>query len=562
MPTIPKLPPARALLERAVFLTQLLLSGATVLLLLVTLAVYPRAFIETEFFVGIVIIFVVTALAAAVPWSSTPRSLIAVLPCLDIAALCLMREAQPTLGASFLLVFPVIWMATHFGVRGAATSVLLSAAFIWGGTLAQGIAVNPADIPRLAVVPIVLAFVAATTHATTRRTTAQRDLLMQQAGLFEAALRRSRRQEQTLGEIFHAVDFGVVGFDASGKPNVVNRAQWEMLARFGMTPGRAIPDVLYADDRVSRIPEGDRPYMRALRGEAVDRDLVWVGEPGQARGALLVSARPVFDEAGDFDGGVLVSRDVTVEMRAIESRDDLVASVSHELRTPLTSILGYLELSLDDERLAPETRRMLTVASTNADRLLALVADLLAAASDSKDPLTLNRAPCQLAAIVDDGIESIRPLAAERDITFDVGELPSLTVDVDAFRIRQVVDNILSNAVKYNELSGRISVAITSNNGTAELRVTDTGRGMTDEEQKNLFDRFYRADSVRGSSVHGTGLGLSISRDIMRQHGGDLRLESVSGEGATAIATLPLATPALTTHELATPALATPPLAP
>ena len=153
--------------------------------------------------------------------------------------------------------------------------------------------------------------------------------------------------------------------------------------------------------------------------------------------------------------------------------------------------------------------------------------------------LSLAFAPCDLSTIVTDAVESLRPVAAEQEITFELGGLPPVELEGDALRLRQVVDNLLSNAIKYNVLSGRIAVSLNSTDATAELRVADTGRGMTDEEQKRLFDRFYRADSVRGSSVHGTGLGLSISRDIMRQHGGDLRLESTRGKGTTAIATLP-----------------------
>ena len=133
-------------------------------------------------------------------------------------------------------------------------------------------------------------------------------------------------------------------------------------------------------------------------------------------------------------------------------------------------------------------------------------------------------APCDLAQIVRDGIVSITPVASISHITFTAPELEQLVFDADAFRLRQVVDNILSNAVKYNVAYGRIDVTLTeSADGFAELRVHDTGRGMTDAEQAHLFDRFYRADSVRNSAVHGSGLGLSISRDIVRQHGGDLR---------------------------------------
>ena len=154
--------------------------------------------------------------------------------------------------------------------------------------------------------------------------------------------------------------------------------------------------------------------------------------------------------------------------------------------------------------------------------------------------LALRVAPCELSSIVTEAIESLTPLAAERRIDFQADTLPVVSLEADAFRLRQIVDNVLSNAIKYNVFAGTITVQIAATDAAVELRVTDTGRGMTTEEQLHLFDRFYRADSVRGSSVHGYGLGLSISRDIARQHGGDLRLESRAGRGATAIVTLPL----------------------
>jgi two-component system phosphate regulon sensor histidine kinase PhoR len=530
---------SRRRLGRSVFMTQLLLAGAMVLLVVMAEVAQPDMLADPVFFLGMVLIFLISGLAAVIPWDAVPKWVIATLPVLDIIGICMMRVSQPSLGVSYLLVFPVIWLATHFRLRGAVGGVVLSTVLIWAGAIFHNGVPDSSEIPRLAVVPIMLAFVSATTYATTRRAAAQKVLLTQQAGLFGSALRHSRRQEQTLDEIFNAVDFGVVAFDRAGAESVVNRAQREILARFGVPAGQSVPAVVYTEDRVTPFPDADRPFRRALNGESVDRVLVWLGEPGEARAAFLVSTRPITDENGAFDGGVMVSRDVTAELRAIQARDDLVASVSHELRTPLTSVLGYLELALDDDRLEPGTRSILGVASKNADRLLALVADLLTAASDAKGAMMLEFEPCDLSEIVADAIEAIRPVAAERDINFDIGALPPIVLDADAFRLRQVVDNLLSNAVKYNVQSGRIAVSLQATDASVELRVTDTGRGMTVDEQEKLFERFYRADSVRGSSVHGTGLGLSISRDIMRQHGGDLRLEIVPGHGACAIATLP-----------------------
>lgn len=531
--------PGQYRLDRSVFLSQLLVGSATLVLVAVSGVLDRSLFTNELFLAGILIVFAVTAVAAGVPWRHFDKNWVIVLPIVDLVGLVIAREGEPLLGTSFLLVFPVIWLSTHFGGRGAVGSVVLTSALLWTAAVLRAEPVSDTEIPRLAIVPVMLAFVATTTYLTTKRAAAQRVLLTQQSVLFEGALRRSRREERTLDEIFNTVDFGVVGFSREAEPNVINRAQREMFSRFGVKDGQLASIVVYHEDQVTPYVAEDRPFQRAMRGETVDGVTIWVGEQGQQQAAVLVSARPIHDDDDNYDGGVMVSRDVTTELRAIKARDDLVASVSHELRTPLTSIMGYLELSLDDDALDPSTRRMLEVASKNSDRLLALVADLLSTAAATKHELAITFAPCDLSVIVIDAIESLRPAAEQRDISFVLVALPTVRLQADAFRLRQVVDNLFSNAVKYNVAGGRIEVTLIDSVTQVELRVSDTGRGMTPGEQVNLFDRFYRADSVRGSSIHGTGLGLNISREICRQHGGELRLESASGKGTTAIATLP-----------------------
>jgi signal transduction histidine kinase len=529
----------RSRVERSVFLTQLLIGSAILLLVGVSGLLNGQLLTNELFLAGILLIFLTTAVAAGVPWRKLDKRWAMALPILDMIGLILAREGEPLLGTSFLLVFPVIWLSTHFGGRGAVGGVALASGMLWTAALLRVDSVTADEIPRLAVVPIMLVFVAASTYATTRRAAAQRVLLTQQSRMLEEAFRRSRHEQRTLDAIFNTIDFGVIGFDRESAPNLVNRAQREMFSRFGVKDGDLGSVPIYYEDQVTPFTDEDRPHRRAMRGETVDRTTLWVGEQGQQQAAVLVSAMPLLDENDNFDGAVMVVRDVTTQARAIKARDDLVASVSHELRTPLTSIMGYLELALDDAGLDGSTRRMLEVASSNSDRLLALVSDLLSTAADTKAHQALNRMPCDLSVIVTESIESLRPVATQRDITFVLTALPSVRISADAFRLRQVVDNLLSNAIKYNIQSGQITVSLVDSTSQIELRVADTGRGMTPGEQVHLFDRYYRADSVRGSSIHGTGLGLSISQGICRQHGGDLRLESAPGKGTTAIATLP-----------------------
>ncbi len=522
------------------FISQLLLTGATLLIVSIGAVAAPHLFSKPLLVAAIIVICVATALAAVVPWRNIAPGWVVLLPVADILAIGFGRQFEAGISASFLFVFPVIWMSAMFSKQGAVGSVALVTGVLWTAAVFDIVPGGITDLARLVLLPALLAFVAGATYLTAQRADAQQQLLTQQAKLIGSALRHSRRQERTLDEIFNTVDFGVVGFDRNARVSFVNQAQRDIHARFGAAGDGSGLEHVYQADGVTLYENDDRPDARALRGEMVDRVPVWVGAPGGEQAALLVSTRALFDESGRPDGGVIVSRDVTAELRAISSRDDLIDSVSHELRTPLTSILGYLELVRDDGGLEPHIRSMLDITSANADRLLAIVSGLLAAAGDSKQAFLLIQAPCDLSTVISSAVQSVRPLATRQGVTVHWQPRTLAPLHADALRLRQVLDNLLANAVKYNVPYGSITVSLQASQAGVEVRVTDTGRGISAEEQTGLFTRHYRADSVRGSSVHGTGLGLSISREIARQHGGELRLESRPGEGATLILTLPL----------------------
>ncbi len=213
--------------------------------------------------------------------------------------------------------------------------------------------------------------------------------------------------------------------------------------------------------------------------------------------------------------------------------------MSHELRTPLTSILGYLELALDDDGLGPDTHRMIDIAHRNSERLLSLVTDLLLAASDGDKTLPLTLVRCDVAEIAGYALEDQRAVADALGIEL-VSEITSPAVtNADPLRIRQVIDNLLSNAIKYNRPGGTVTLAVGFVANGIHVSVTDTGVGLTDEEQSQLFDKFYRTESARQSTVAGSGLGMGIVRDIVRQHGGELAVVSTPGEGSTFTMLLP-----------------------
>ena len=529
----------RSRFDRAVFQSQLLLAAALLVLLVAAYLFQPDSVLDIRFFGGIAAVFALTAVSALVPWSRFDRRLAALLPIVDILAVLAVREGNPNLGVGLLLVFPIIWLSSYYALPGALVGVLGSASLLWTSAAVSGVPLTVASLPGLLVLPITLTFVATATLATSSRTAAQRGLLRQQADLLEVALRRARRQEQTLDEVLNAVTFGVVAFDKDGRLAIVNRSHRTFQSQFGEPETAVEHSVIYKPDRTTPYEEHERPFHLAVLGERFDDTVVWLGAPGEHRIALSVSSRPLTAPDGTLDGGVLVSRNVTAEINAIQSRDDLVASVSHELRTPLTSILGYLELALDDESLDAATRSMLEVASSNADRLLALVADLLTAASEKDQQIVMSFSQCDLSEIVGQSIEAQRIAAGERSIDIVNSIVEPVPLRADGFRLRQVVDNLLSNAIKYNREGGKVDVAVTTHDDTVDLVVSDTGIGLSELEQQKLFDRYFRAEGVRQSTIHGSGLGLTISRDIVRRHGGDLTVRSTAGEGTAFTASIP-----------------------
>lgn len=520
--------------RRTMIVNQLLL--AAVLLLAAAVTVLAGDVRSTALLsAGFAVTFVATAAAVMAPWGQLPRASQAVVPALDFVAIGLLRESGDVGGLGLLWAFVAMWAAWSFGVVGTVVSVSVITVTYTALNLTSQ---SPASIGTALLFPLTVAVIAVVTLMMARRAEAQRALLQRQSKALQKALSRARRQEQLVAEVLDTVDFGVVRFDAEGADAVINETH-QSLQRLGDDLEVAV----FAADGISRIEPADHPLQRARRGETFDGELVWYAEPGAVqRRAIHATARRITDVSGQDLGGILVSRDATAEQLALRAREDLMASVSHELRTPLTSILGYLELALEDGDLKASTRRGLEVAERNAERLLALIGDILAesAASRIGIQLSIDPQPCDLSRTVLAAVEAAQPRAAARHMVVDVTGVEQVNAYVDEHRIRQVVDNLIGNAIKYGTDGGRVDVGCTMDGGHAWLVVRDDGPGIPEVELPMLFERFFRSESVRKTSTHGSGLGLTISRDIVRAHGGDLAVRSTLGQGTTFLARLPL----------------------
>ena len=238
------------------------------------------------------------------------------------------------------------------------------------------------------------------------------------------------------------------------------------------------PGDIFAEDG-RQLEAHELPSTRAGAGEEFDDLIIRVGTDPVTQRALSVSARSVRGAGGEFSGAVLAYADVTELVRALTAKDHFVAAVSHELRTPLTSVLGHLELLADLPDLSDEASDRVRVVQRNAVRLRELVADLLLVAQMTDGHLALDRLPVDLADLVVEAADAVQPAAQAAGVSLDV-DVPedALVAKVDGPRLRQVIDNLLGNAVKYTEPGGSVSVRLRQREAVVELAVSDTGIGV------------------------------------------------------------------------------------
>ena len=224
-------------------------------------------------------------------------------------------------------------------------------------------------------------------------------------------------------------------------------------------------------------------------------------------------------------------------------KDEFVATASHELRTPLTSLSGYLEMSLDPAEgpLSPTRESHLRIVQRNANRLTALVDQLLFLARADSHPLELDRHPVDLEGVLNEAVETARPAASAKNISLVVAGDPLPDVAADRPQLLRVVDNLVANAVKFTPDGGTVRLAARHEGDSAVLEVSDTGLGIPHAEQSDLFNRFFRGTNAIEKAIPGSGLGLAISRVIAEAHGGTIQLHSTPGVGSTFRLVLPLA---------------------
>lgn len=350
------------------------------------------------------------------------------------------------------------------------------------------------------------------------------------AKVLEDTISEAENERNKLSTLFLHMTDGVVAFSASGNVIHYNPAATQMLSR-KLDPATTFEELFSEEAELDTLLTLKRPQYLELQKTAGERELELFMAP--------------FSSDQMAGGVMVVMHDVTEQRRSEQMRREFVANVSHELRTPLTNIKSYAEtiVSAGDELPRELHDNFVGVIINEADRMTRIVQDLLTLSKIDYGKMEMNISRFSFARAVRNVYEAAR-LNAEQNhghnFTFTAEEnIPDVMGDKE--RIEQVVMNIVSNAIKYTADGGKIEMSAGTLGKDVFVRVRDNGIGIPEKDLPRLFERFYRVDKARSRESGGTGLGLSIAREILQQHHGDIRINSVYGEGTDVLITLPAA---------------------
>lgn len=371
-----------------------------------------------------------------------------------------------------------------------------------------------------------------------------------------AAGAADKAQQQMAGFILKAVEDGVVMVGKDNHIKLFNPAAehitgWPAAEAIGLDYHNVLSVV---DEHGSPIPADQHPFDKALASGTTVRDSsVWLATRGDKRLPISLIVSPVVQEQGRPAGNVVgVFRDITAERAEEARRSEFISTASHEMRTPLTAIEGYLALALNEKiaHIDDNARKYLVKASDAVKHLGVLFQDLLTSSRAEDGRLASYPSVVEIGEkieqVVEDGrfkakqkgLELRLVMAADKEVSGGKVVRPLYYAFVDPNRLREVVQNLIDNAIKYT-MEGSITVKLTGDANVVQIQVQDTGPGIPTEDIPHLFQKFYRVDSSLTRTVGGTGLGLYICRKIVEMYNGRIWVESELGHGSTFFINLP-----------------------
>lgn len=348
------------------------------------------------------------------------------------------------------------------------------------------------------------------------------------------ALSLNEEEKEKLASILSNMNDGLIATDDHGRIIVINRRAKQILqVNEDTTLGMSLGELLGMQQEKMQVLEGteDHSTMLHLYHEGEEDPLF-----------VKVTYTTIHSKGKGSAGTIAVLQDVTGQEKLDQARREFVANVSHELRTPLTTIKSYLEALEDGALEEPQLAgKFVNVARNETERMIRLVTDLLQLSRlDSKQAI-ISKETTDVTEMLEEVADRFsfqleqRMIAIEIDVEKHVDEIM-----LDRDRIDQVLDNLVSNAIKYTPEGGHIRIhAGRREHAVLEISVQDNGIGIPRKDLSRIFERFYRVDKARSRSMGGTGLGLSIAREIVKAHGGAIQLESELGQGTRVTFTLP-----------------------
>lgn len=523
------------------FRAQLPFAIAFAVVAVLVAVILPQQFASVAFLTGTAIAAVSTLAAATFPWERLPVNAMVVVAVLDLVAVASIRleliGVAP--GASLLCIFPVLWLAFGFTPRMIIVAVAGTLLISSGPYIVElRSPTTPTEWLNVVLLPTLTIGIAVAVNIGARQLRRTQRAIRQQAAELERSLVRALDAEALAESILETVDAGVAFYNADGTLGVANAHAVAMAEAGGFRLDEAphSGEHVLQGDRSTPIPQDEQIIPRALRGQLVSNRLVWLGPVGHQRAALVSSTRVIRND-GRFLGTVIVAHDVTELANAIRVREEFLTTVSHELRTPLTSIHGYLDLVMDDAEVdAPGLLPALRVIQRNAVTLEQRVQELLTA---SNSAVQISTSTTDVAEIAATAIDAARRAGSAPIITQHGSAEASISADPK--QVRRAITELIANAVKFTPADGSIDLTVVAEQEHVEVRVRDTGVGMSADELRQAFDKFYRSGYASERAVQGVGLGLFVARAIAEAHGGSLTLQSTPGVSTTAVLVLPRA---------------------
>ena len=349
--------------------------------------------------------------------------------------------------------------------------------------------------------------------------------------LEEAELSREMHQDR-LETLIENIGSGVIFIDNKSYITLINR---EYKRLFNVDPVhfmfRVYHDVIESEEIIFLIEEIFRKE-KSLKRQIV---LPINNEPRH----FEVYGAPIIGNHDEWNGILLIFHDITELKRLEQIRKDFVANVSHELKTPITSIKGFSETLLDGALHDEETlRSFLTIILNESNRLQVLIQELLQLSRMEQQVIELQCDDIDLVALLEEIGMMLSTRMQAKQITFDMDVPDQAIVEGDLPRIKQVFINLLSNAVNYTPVGGKVGVIVKVENDFVSVSIQDNGIGIENKELPRIFERFYRVDKARSRDSGGTGLGLSIVKHILEIHHGKVTVNSTVGVGTIFTVTL------------------------